>query len=121
MFGWSDPSPYFRVKRHGDVNVVHVVGPEIRHPEPAGEFGQDLWKFYQDDSRQDLLVNLEKVRYMSSTGFAVLLKIAEGVKGEGGTMKLCDLHPDVAVGANIIGLGRFVETFPNESEALESF
>lgn len=121
MFGWSDPSPYFRMKPHGNVTLIHVQVPEIRHPEPAQEFGQDLWTVFGQEGHKALLLNMAKVRYFSSTAFAVLLRFVDRALKEGGVIKLCDLHPDVAVGANIIGLGRLVETFGTESEALASF
>jgi anti-anti-sigma factor len=117
----SDSSPFFRLElRHG-VAVVRVETPEIRHPDPALEFGADLTRLFAEDGQKDILIDLGAVRYLGSTGFAVLMKFAETVKSGGGRLKLCNLRPDVAVGANIIGLSHLVETFPDEREALASF
>jgi anti-anti-sigma factor len=66
-------------------------------------------------------MDLTDVRYLSSTGFAVLLGLSEKMKAAGGVLKICGLNPDVAVGANIIGLGRLVETYADASTAVESF
>src|SRR5262249_53786205 len=121
MFGWSDPSPYFSAKQRGGVLVVFAHGPEIRHPEPASEFGADLLKLVEKHGHKAILIDLTKMRYLSSTRFTVLLRTADNIQAAGGRLKICGLHPDVAIGANIIGLGRLVDIFPDEDEALASF
>ncbi len=121
MFGWSQSFAHFSVKHHGPVLVLHVHGPEIRHPTPAAELKADVLSLLEKDGHKALVLDLTNVRYMSSTGFAVLLSLAEKVKAAGGQFKICSMSPDVAVGANIIGLGRLIDTYEDVSAAVESF
>lgn len=114
-------SPYFETSLRGDVVVAYVDAPEIRHPTPAQEFGADAYALLDRDGHRKILLDLTPVRYMSSTGFAVLVNLAKRIADAGGAIKICNMHPDVQVGANIIGLGRVVETYASESEALQSF
>lgn len=114
-------SPYFETILHDDVVIARVDVPEIRHPTPAQEFGADAFALLERDGHKKILLDLGPVRYMSSTGFAVLVNLAKRIRDAGGKLKICNIHPDVEVGANIIGLGRIVETYADESEALQSF
>jgi anti-anti-sigma factor len=123
MFGWTDPSPFFRAKKHGDTaTVIYVKGQEMRHPEPSRQFGEAVRAYVEKEGPTGVLIDLEQAHYLGSTAFAVLIGLAEWMKKErGGALKICNLHPDVAVGANIIGLGSLVETYPDEHSALHSF
>ena len=125
MFNWlkstASKSDLFRTADHGGVTVVEPYGPEIRHPESASDFRDDVLRLVEQDGRKAILIDLRHVKYFSSTGFASLLGLGERIKAAGGVLKLCNIHPDVAIGANIIGLGRIIETFPSEHEAIESF
>ncbi len=114
-------SAYFLVKQKGDAIVTYVDVPEIRHPTPAQEFGADVFALVERDGHKNILLDLGSVRYMSSTGFAVLVNLAKRISEANGRLKICNLHPDVQVGANIIGLGRMIETYADEDEAIQSF
>jgi anti-anti-sigma factor len=67
---------------------------------------------------RNYVLNLKQTKYMSSTAFAMLLNFAKKVTGSGGTLKLCAMDPDVRIGADIIGLGRFVPIVAEESVAI---
>jgi anti-sigma B factor antagonist len=58
---------------------------------------------------------------LSSTGFAVLFKLVTQAKAEGREVKFCNMHPDVRIGADIVGLGRLVEIHESETTALQAF
>ncbi len=117
----NEGSPYFDVAEDNGVAILYVFGPEIRHPTPAAECCADALKLVTDEGCKQLLLNLGEVKYMSSTGFGSLMSLSKKVSEAGGVMKLCNLHPDVEVGANIIGLGRVMEIFPTEQAAVDSF
>jgi anti-sigma B factor antagonist len=51
----------------------------------------------------------------------MLLNVVKTVTAAGGSLKLCGMDPEVRIGADIIGLGRFVAILPDESAALDAF
>jgi anti-sigma B factor antagonist len=112
---------HFDLEMIDGVAVAYVTSPEIRHPAPAQELGAELAELVDRDRLTRLVVDLSDTRYISSTGFAVLLSFAKKVQAAKGELKLAGLQPDVMVGANIIGLGRVVEIHPNVDSALASF
>ena len=105
----------------GEVAVARAFGPELRHPSHAQQFGADLAALSTVDGYKKVLLDLQHVKYMSSTGFATLLGAHQKMKAAGARLAVCNLHPDVAIGANIIGLGRVIDTYSSESEGVASF
>jgi anti-anti-sigma factor len=118
----ADPAySYFDVKHHDDVAILRAKVHEIRHPPAAREFGAEVESFLERDDARRLLIDLYRTEYLGSTAFATLITLARKLAADGGALKLCGLHPDVLVGANIIGLGRIVEVHPDEASALAAF
>jgi anti-anti-sigma factor len=112
---------YFELDRAGDVAVFRLAVKEMRHPHAAQEFGTEVRAALQESGLKHALIDMDSVEYVGSTAFATLLNLAKAVTAGGGLLKLCELHPDVRVGANILGLGHAVEIFDDRNTALKSF
>ncbi len=104
-----------------DVAVVEVLSKELRFPQQARELEAELALVAAQDWARKLLINMQHTRYLSSTGFAVLIQLVKLAKGRGDQVKFCGLHPEVRIGADIIGLDKFAEIHETEHEALKSF
>ena len=111
-------SPHFRAETVNDVIVVSLLEPEIRTPIMAASVGKDLRTLIDQIGAQRYVLNLKRTKYMSSTSFAMLLNFAKKITTLGGTLKLCEMDPEVRIGADIIGLGRFVPIVAEESVAI---
>lgn len=105
-----------------DVMLVEVLTKDLRGPELAQELGAELTRAVtaRDDVTRFLL-DFRHTSYLSSTGFAVLVKLVSQVQASGGQIKVCNMDPDVRVGADIIGLGGLVEIHESEDSALRAF
>ena len=112
---------HFDLDMQDGVAVASVISPEIRHPGPAQELGAELASLLERDRLTRIVLDLSQTRYLSSTGFAVLLTFAKKVEAAKGQLKIAGMQPDVMVGANIIGLGRIVELYPDVKSALATF
>ncbi|WP_254053526.1 STAS domain-containing protein [Singulisphaera sp. GP187] len=104
-----------------DVAVVEITSKDLRGPDLALELGAELSTVAGQEWAQRLLLNFRHVRFLSSTGFAVLAKLMNGANATGQQIKLCELDPDVRVGADIIGLSKYVEIHDHEAAALKAF
>lgn len=71
--------------------------------------------------RQKILVNLEKVKWMNSTGLGVLIAGFRVVQRSGGTLKLLHVSERIQDLLKITKLASVFESFEAESEAVESF
>ncbi|AGA31005.1 STAS domain-containing protein [Singulisphaera acidiphila] len=104
-----------------EVAVVEIVSKDLRGPDLALELGAELTTVAGQEWAKQLLLNFRHVRFLSSTGFAVLAKLLNDAKATGQEVKLCELDPDVRIGADIIGLSKYVDIHDHESAALKAF
>jgi anti-sigma B factor antagonist len=114
-------SPHLRAETVDDVIVLTLLATEIRTPILAASIGKDLGELVDRLGAQRYVLNLKHTKYMSSTAFAMLLNFAKKVTAQGGILRLCEMDPEVRIGADIIGLGRFVPIIGDEATAIAMF
>jgi len=105
----------------GEVAVVEILAKELRFPTQALELGNELTLVAGQEWAKQLLVNMKHVKYVSSTGFAVLLKLVKQAKDRGAKLKFCNLDPEVRIGADIIGMDKIASLYGTEHEAIKAF
>jgi anti-anti-sigma factor len=104
-----------------DVAVVEVLSKELRFPEQARELASELALVAGQDWAKRLLINMKHTKYISSTGFAVLVNVVKQSRSQEHEVKFCALDPEVQIGADIIGLDKIAEIHETEHAALHSF
>ncbi len=105
----------------GEVAVVEILAKELRFPHQAQELGTELTLVAGQEWAKQLLVNMKHVKYVSSTGFAVLLKLVKQAKDHGSILKFCNMDPEVRIGADIIGMDKIASLYGTEHEAIKAF
>ena len=105
----------------GEVAVVEILAKELRFPLQAQEVGTELSLVAGQDWAKQLLVNMKHIKYLSSTGFAILLKLVKEAKDQGRKIKFSSLDPEVRIGADIIGLDKVASLYGTEHEAIKAF
>ncbi len=103
------------VRRHGDATVVTLAGEVDLHHTP--DVHRALVSACQDKPRT-LVVNLESVTYLDSSGIGTLVEVFRRVNGYGGKLALCGLNDRVYSVFEITKLDKFFKIFANEAEAL---
>ena len=68
-----------------------------------------------------ILVNCEKLNYISSSGLRILLLTAQEVRANDGDLRLCGLNEDVQSVFHISGFENIFRIHGSENEALEAF
>ena len=114
------PSKYFELEQEGATTIIRTTVETIRHPTQALEFSADLQALVEKDGCRHLVIDLGATHYFGSTAYGALLKLGKTMDVSQGKVALCNIHPDVLVGANILGLGRVIPIFAGEEEALEA-
>ena len=74
-----------------------------------------------DDGVRKLLINFDKLDYISSAGLRILLATGKRLSHEGGALRICGLNPVVQDVFDISGFASILNVFSNESEALRDF
>ena len=118
------PTPDFqhiRLSMLGDVVLVEVLTKDLQGPTLAQELGTELARVTAQDWAKRLLVDFRRVGYLSSTGLAVLFKLVSRAQAEGRQVKLCNVSPEMRIGADIVGLTKLVEIHDSQSSAQRAF
>jgi anti-sigma B factor antagonist len=74
-----------------------------------------------DAGRIRLIVDCEKLSYISSAGLGVFMSFVEEVRDRGGDIKICGLVPKVKHTFDILGFQDIFEMADNKATAKQSF
>ena len=100
------------------VTVVDVTGKMTTTTSPEAD---SYLKELLADGVSQLLLNLEGVDFIASTGLRVILATGKKLMATGGRLALCSLNPTVADVFRLSGFGQMFDVFDTEEEALASF
>jgi anti-sigma B factor antagonist len=112
---------HIRLSKINDVVLIEIMSCDVQGPDRAQKFSAELISVADQESPQPLLLDMQRCGYFSSMGYAALFKLVKQAKERQRPVKFCNMHPDVKVGADIIGLYHVVETYDSRESALEAF
>jgi anti-sigma B factor antagonist len=108
--------------RHVDgVVVIEMVSKDIQGPDLAREFIAELMTVVEQDDQKPIVLNLRRARHFSSMGYAALFKLVKSAKERQRPVRFCNMHEDVRVGGDIVGIPLVVEIDDSEEVALKAF
>ena len=73
-----------------------------------------------EEDKKHLVVNMEKVEFLSSSGLRVLMASLNKLKHKDGDLKLAALQPFVKDVFFMTGANRFFSIYPSQEEAIKS-
>lgn len=120
--GWI-MTPYRRITttQRGGVLVVRFTESKITDPARMEELGRELSRLVDTDHPAKLLLNFDKVDYLSSEALRVLLLLNKKIQSRGTILKLCNVAPDIFQVFEITGLNKVFVIHPTEVDALSDF
>lgn len=74
-----------------------------------------------DQGRTRLLLDFEKLDFITSAGLRVLLATTKRLRGMGGDLRVCNLNEAVAEVFDISGFSSLLRVFGTRAEALAGF
>ncbi len=102
------------VRESGDAYVVELGGEIDVYTSPKVK---DAITELIDQGHYNLVINLEKVRYIDSTGLGVLIGGLKRVREHGGTVSLVCTNPQIRKIFDITGLVKIFGIYDDETEA----
>lgn len=103
------------------VTVIRFTETKITDPGRIEELGRELTRMIDTEHPYKVLLNFDKVDYLSSEALRVFLLFNKKVQGRGGLLKLCNVAPEIFQVFAITGLNKVFDIRPTEVEALEAF
>ncbi len=101
-----------------DIKVVDLIGKLDTSTAPDVE--KHLNKLTKEGVKK-ILVNLEKLDYISSAGLRVLLSTNKQLQSTSGLLRICNLNEVVKEIFDISGFSSIFNVFSTESEAFNDF
>lgn len=74
-----------------------------------------------DSGEQNLLLNFERLDYISSSGLRVLIGMAKKIKAKGGKFLLCSMGDMIRRVIEMAGFDKILSLYGSEDEALKQF
>jgi anti-sigma B factor antagonist len=99
--------------------VVHLRGKLF-----GGPFGEELNKALHkllDEGKKNIVLDLDGVTVLNSSGFGILVSCYTTVKNGGGNLKLARISNKIEGLLSITKLNQIFEQYPSIEEALSSF
>jgi anti-sigma B factor antagonist len=101
---------------------VLVVDMEGRLDSSTSGYGYDeMVKIIKEQGHKQVIINLEKLEFVTSAGLRVLLMAAKLLQSSGGKLKLCNAVAPVQDVLETSGFDSLLSLYPTEAEALKSF
>ena len=100
------------------VSVMKVKGRV--DSETAPELEDALTKLLQEN-RNQIVLNLQGVDYISSAGLRAIVKAYQSAKRSGGDVRLASVSTPVEVILRTVGMMQMLQMYPTEQEAMAAF
>ncbi len=105
-------------EKYGAV-ILDLSGKLMGGPE-ADKF-QDIFKKLLEEDKKNVLVNLEKVSWVNSTGLGILISGYTAMRKGGGNLKLLNVSDRIESILMVTKLATIFEVYNDEDEAIKSF
>jgi anti-sigma B factor antagonist len=102
----------------GDVRVVRIAGNLDTQTSPVTQ--EQLTKLIQDGATK-ILLDLEELNYISSSGLRVLLVAQKRLEGNGGQVRICNPNTMVREVFDTSGFSEIFSVYGSQTEALDGF
>ena len=104
-----------------DVTVVRFRDRKIVEDINIQELAQEMFRLVEADNRGRVLLNFSSVEFLSSAALGKLITLEKKVKAHGGTLKLCNIRPEIYEVFAITKLNRVFDIKEDEADALAAF
>lgn len=103
----------------GEVLVVHLEGR--LDVSVANEVEEGLAELIDKQDYRKVLLNMEGIEYMSSSGFRACISTLRKLNAKEGSLKMSNIRPAVKRIFDVIELTTLFDIYPTEDEALAAF
>jgi len=113
------PNPFsVTTDSEGDFAVIHLEGAVDAHTAP--QFEEAVQKVI-DEGQNNIVVDCEKLSYISSAGLGVFMGFVEELREAGGDIKICGLTEKVKQPFEILGFETLFHFCPDVASSKEKF
>ena len=101
------------------VVVIGFVDRAVSDPVHAHELGEQLDSLIRSDLPLNFVIDFKNAKSLGSTAFGEIHAFARRVRWWGGSVRICNLHDSLQLGAALIGLDEYAEFSPSRQSAIQ--
>lgn len=101
-----------KTSQQDGVTIVQINGEINISTSPS------LKKIFEKEASKKIVVDLEKVSYIDSSGLATLVEVLKRARSQGGALGLAGMSDKVRSLFEITKLDKLFSIFPNQQEAV---
>lgn len=105
-------------KKVGEKLVVYLEGR--LDVSVSNEIEEELARLIDQEGHNQIVLNMDKVEYMSSSGFRACIATLRKLNAKNGTLKLSNIRPSVKRIFDVIELTSLFDIHESEEEALNA-
>ena len=115
-------NPHFTVHPFKDYSVVEFRTPSLMDPIILEEIGKELYRLVDEEDRRKLILDFEKVQYLSSQAIGIILTLNKKLAPlKYSKMVLCGVGPKLMDLLKITRLDRILTIKATQHEAVKVF
>src|SRR5918993_5487252 len=113
-------STHFTVQPIDKFTVVEFKTPSLMDPQILEEIGQELYRLVDEEDRRRLVLDFEKVQYLSSQAIGIVLTLNKKLGAlKNSKFVLCGVGPKLLELLKITRLDRILTVKPTQKEAVK--
>lgn len=109
------------VKKIADITIASCKDMKLNDDLVIQEWGDQLLALFDDESCRKLLINFERVLFMSSSALRALITLNKKAKELQATLLLCGIDDNIMEAFRITRLDNVFQIKKNEDEGIRSF
>ena len=117
----SDKPTHLTVRADGSTQVVEFSDRKILEELSIREIEDELSSLVSSTPKIRLLLDFSTVEHLSSAALGMLINLKKGVEGQGGTLKLAAINPQIYEVFKITKLTKMFDIHDSTKQALAKF
>jgi|SRR5688572_32914295 len=114
------PQAPFTVQQIDKFTVVEFKSPSLMDPLELEQLGQQLYRLVDEEDRRKVILDFEKVQYLSSQAIGIVLTMNKKLGSlSNSKLVLCGVGPRLMELLKITRLDRLLTVKPSQREALK--
>jgi len=118
----ASPNPHFTVQKVEKFTVVEFRTPSLMDPVQLEQIGQSLYRLVDEEDRRRIVLDFEKVTYLSSQAIGIVLQMNKKLGAlKNSKLVLCGVGGRLMELVKITRLDKVLTIKPSQREAVKVF
>ena len=117
----ADYGPRIEVTQSDGITTVYLLDEEVLEEYAINEITESLFAVIDDCAPVKMVLSFARVKHLSSSALGTLIRLSKRIGETKGSLKLCDIKPNLYEIFVITKLNRLFDICDSEEAALEGF